>query len=289
MLAAMSLPDGTLVDVYRLVSDQDGSYVNKVLPHIKDPIVRNYYEDVARRMRDASSQWKAEFLPYILSKFSRFVEDATLRRMIGQTRSGIPFDQIMDEGKVFLVNLAKGRVGEQNALFIGSLILSGVMQAAFKRSALPPSRRRDFFIYVDEVQNFATPTLATMLSEGRKFGVVLTIANQYLHQLNAQILEAVFGNIGSIVAFRLGIQDASALGMEFHPAFSHQELSGLPQFTAAVKLLIDGVAARPFTMRTLPSMIPPDQSSADLIRENSRRRYGTPLAQVEEEIARRFR
>src|SRR5690606_15496749 len=118
MLAAMSLPDGTLVDVYRLVSDQDGSFVNKVLPHIKDPIVRNYYEDVAKRMRDASSQWKAEFLPYILSKFSRFVEDATLRRMIGQPRSSIPFDQIMDEGKILLVNLAKGRVGEQNALFI---------------------------------------------------------------------------------------------------------------------------------------------------------------------------
>lgn len=288
MLAAMSLPDGTLVDVYRLVSDQDGSFVNKVLPHIKDPIVRNYYEDVAKRMRDASSQWKAEFLPYILSKFSRFVEDATLRRMIGQSRSGIPFDQIMDEGKILLVNLAKGRIGEQNALFIGSLILTGVMQAAFKRGALPPNRRRDFFIYVDEVQNFATPTLATMLSEGRKFGVVLTIANQYLHQLNPQILEAVFGNIGSIVAFRLGIQDAAALGMEFYPAFAQPELSGLPQFTAAVKLLIDGVAARPFTMRTLPSMIPPDKSRSESIRDVTRRRYGTPLAQVEEEIARRF-
>ncbi|MBL8130279.1 MAG: type IV secretion system DNA-binding domain-containing protein [Anaerolineae bacterium] len=289
MLAAMSLPNGTLVDVYRLVSDQDGSYVTKVLPHIKDPIVRNYYEDVAKRMRDASSQWKAEFLPYILSKFSRFVEDATLRRMIGQTRSGIPYPQIMDEGKVFLVNLAKGRVGEQNALFIGSLILSGVMQAAFKRGALPPHRRRDFFIYVDEVQNFATPTLATMLSEGRKFGVVLNIANQYLHQLSPPILEAVFGNIGSIVAFRLGIQDSAALGMEFYPSFAQQELSGLPQFTAAVKLLIDGVAARPFTMRTLPSMVPPDKARADLIRDNSRRRYGTPLAQVEQEIAKRFK
>ncbi|MCK6576710.1 MAG: type IV secretion system DNA-binding domain-containing protein [Anaerolineae bacterium] len=289
MLAAMSLPNGTLVDVYRLVSDQDGSFVSKVLPHIKDPIVRNYYEDVAKRMRDASSQWKAEFLPYILSKFSRFVEDATLRRMIGQTRSGIPYPQIMDEGKVFLVNLAKGRVGEQNALFIGSLILSGVMQAAFKRGALPPHRRRDFFIYVDEVQNFATPTLATMLSEGRKFGVVLTIANQYLHQLSPPILEAVFGNIGSIVAFRLGIQDSAALGMEFYPSFAQQELSGLPQFTAAVKLLIDGVATRPFTMRTLPSMVPPDKARSDLIRENSRRRYGTPLAQVEQEIVKRFK
>jgi len=274
--------------VYRMISDQDGSFVKKVLPHITDPIVKNYWDDVAKRMRDASSQWKAEFLPYVLSKFSRFIEDATLRRMIGQKRSGVPFEQVMDEGKILLVNLAKGKIGEQNALFIGSLILSGIMQAAFKRGALPPSRRRDFFMYIDEVQNFATPTLATMLSEGRKFGVVLTIANQYLHQLNAQILEAVFGNIGSILAFRLGIQDVGALGMEFHPAYAPQELSGLPQFTAAVKLLIDGVATRPFTMRTLPSMVPPNQVGAELIRAASQTRYGTPIAEVEAEIGKRF-
>lgn len=288
MLAAMCLPDGTLVDVYRMISDQDGSFVKKVLPHITDPIVKNYWDDVAKRMRDASSQWKAEFLPYVLSKFSRFIEDATLRRMIGQKRSGVPFDAVMDEGKILLVNLAKGKIGEQNALFIGSLILSGIMQAAFKRGALPPNRRRDFFMYIDEVQNFATPTLATMLSEGRKFGVVLTIANQYLHQLNAQILEAVFGNIGSILAFRLGIQDVGALGMEFHPAYAPQELSGLPQFTAAVKLLIDGVAARPFTMRTLPSMVPPNMAGAEAIRAASQARYGTPIAEVEAEIGKRF-
>jgi hypothetical protein len=289
MLAAMCLPDGTLVDVYRMISDQDGSFVKKIVPHITDPIVRNYWEDVAKRMREASSQWKAEFLPYVLSKFSRFVEDATLRRMIGQKRSGVPFDQVMDEGKILLVNLAKGRIGEQNALFIGSLILTGIMQAAFKRGALPPHRRRDYFMYIDEVQNFATPTLATMLSEGRKFGVVLTIANQYLHQLSPPILEAVFGNIGSIVAFRLGIQDVGALGMEFHPAYAPQELSGLPQFTAAVKLLIDGVAARPFTMRTLPSTIPPDKVRAEAIRAASQQRYGTPFAEVEEEIGKRFK
>lgn len=288
MLAVMSMPGGTLVDVYRLVSDQTGDYVKKVLPHIKDPIIRNYYETIYEQMKGASSQWKAEYLPYILSKFSRFVEDATLRRMIGQGRSGLPFDQIMDEGKILLVNLAKGRIGEQNAHFIGSLVLTGVMQAAFKRGAMPLNRRRDFMIYIDEVQNFATPTLATMLSEGRKFGVVLTIANQYLHQLNPQILEAVFGNIGSIIAFRLGIQDAGALGMEFYPAFMQQELSGLPQFTAAVKLLIDGVAARPFTMRTLPTMIPPDKARVAAIRDASRRLYGTPVQQVDQEIAARF-
>jgi hypothetical protein len=289
MLAAMCLPDGTLVDVYRMISDQDGAFVKKVVPHITDPIVKNYWEDVAKRMRDASSQWKAEFLPYVLSKFSRFVEDATLRRMIGQKRSGVPFDEVMDEGKILLVNLAKGKIGEQNALFIGSLILTGIMQAAFKRGALPPHRRRDYFMYIDEVQNFATPTLATMLSEGRKFGVVLNIANQYLHQLNPQILEAVFGNIGSIIAFRLGIQDIGALGMEFHPAYAPQELSGLPQFTAAVKLLIDGVAARPFTMRTLPSTVPPNKARAEAIRAASQERYGTPFAEVEAEIGKRFK
>ena len=169
MLAAMSLPDGTLIDVYRLISDPQ--YIRRVLPYIKDPLVKHYWEDLTARMNNASDHWKAEMLPYLLSKFSRFVEDSTLRRMIGQPRTSIPWDRVMDDGKILLVNLAKGRIGQENAQFIGSLVLSSVLQAAFRRGEQSASRRREFYIYIDEVQNYATPLLATMLSEGRKFGV----------------------------------------------------------------------------------------------------------------------
>ena len=286
MLAAMSMPDGTLIDVYRLISDPQ--YIKRVLPHIKDPLVKHYWEDITARMSNASDHWKAELLPYLLSKFSRFVEDSTLRRMIGQPRTSIPWDRVMEDGKILLVNLAKGRIGQENSQFIGSLVLSSVLQAAFRRGERSVSRRREFYIYIDEVQNYATPLLATMLSEGRKFGVVITIANQFLHQLDGGIREAVFGNVGSLVAFRVGTQDAPALAPEFYPVFSPGDLLNLPQFTACVKLLIDGVAARPFTMRTLPALVAADASRAAQIREMSRQRYGTEIEKVQAEISKKF-
>ncbi len=287
MLAAMSLPDGTLIDVYRLLSDS--KYIRRVLPYIQDPLVKSYWEEIASQVESsARDSWKAEMLPYLLSKFSRFVEDSTLRRMIGQPRTSIQWGRVMDEGKILLVNLAKGRIGQENAQFIGSLVLSGVLQAAFRRGELPASRRREFYLYIDEVQNYATPLLATMLSEGRKFGVILTIANQFLHQLDNGIREAVFGNVGSLVAFRVGTQDAPALAPEFYPVFSPGDLLNLPQFTACVKLLIDGVAARPFSLRTFPALIPPDAVRAARIRDASRQRYGTDIARVQREILKKF-
>ncbi|MBK9745990.1 MAG: ATP-binding protein [Chloroflexi bacterium] len=286
MLAAMSMPDGTLVDVYRIISDNE--YIKRVLPFIKDPLVKAYYEDIVRKMSGASDHWKAELLPYLLSKFSRFVEDATLRRMIGQPRTSIPWPKVIEEQKILLVNLAKGRIGQDNASFIGGLVLSGMLQAAFKRGNMPANKRKDFFMYIDEVQNFSTPMLATMLSEGRKFGVVMTIANQFLHQLDRTILEAVFGNVGSMVAFRLGTQDAPALAPEMYPSFSGGDLINLPQFTAAVKLMVDGVAARPFTMKTLPPMRPPDRASAEAIRRASGLRYGSDMALVQQTIMGKF-
>lgn len=287
MLAAMALPDGTLIDVYRILADSQ--YIRRVLPQVKDPLVRSYWEAVAARVDEsAGAQWKAEMLPYLLSKFSRFVEDSTLRRMIGQPRTSIDWRGVMDEGRILLVKVAKGRIGQENAQFIGTLALSSVLQAAFQRGEVPAARRREFYLYIDEVQNYTTPLLATMLSEGRKFGVSLTIANQFLHQLDNGIREAVFGNVGSLVAFRVGAQDAPALAPEFFPAFAPADLLNLPQFTACVKLLVDGMAARPFTMRTLPAMLPADAERAAQIRAASRRRYGTDIRDVQQEILRKF-
>jgi hypothetical protein len=286
MLAAMYIEGGTLIDVYRLLSDSN--YARKVIPKITDPIVKNFWEDIASRTENASAQWRAELLPYLLSKFSRFVEDSILRRMLGQPRSSVPWRQVMDEGKIVLVNLAKGEIGSETSQFLGLLILGDLLQAAFQRSKLPPARRRDYYIYIDEVQNYSTPLLGTMISEGRKFGVSLVLANQFLHQLDHGIREAVFGNVGSLVSFRVGIQDAPALAPEFAPAFTAEDLIELGQFTASSKLLVNGVGARAFTMRTLLPSYVPNHVLGEEIRQASRMRYGTDLAQIEREIKAQF-
>ncbi len=286
MLAAMFIEGGTLIDVYRLLSDSN--YVRKVLPKITDPIVKNFWEDIASRTENASAQWRAELLPYLLSKFSRFVEDSILRRMLGQPRSSVPWREVMDEQKIVLVNLAKGRIGSETSQFLGLLILGDLLQAAFQRSKLPPARRKDFYIYIDEVQNYSTPLLGTMISEGRKFGVSLVLANQFLHQLDHGIREAVFGNVGTICTFRVGVQDAPALAPEFYPTFTAEDLIELGQFTAIVKLLVNGVGGRAFTMRTLLPSQTPNPLMGEQIRQMSRMRYGTDIAQIEREIRAQF-
>lgn len=286
MLAAMDIKGGTLIDVYRILSDQN--YVRSIIPKITDPIVKNFWEETSTRTENASAQWRAELLPYLLSKFSRFVEDTILRRMLGQSRSSVPWRQVMDEGKIVLVNLAKGKIGSETSQFLGLLIMGDLLQAAFQRSKLPPSRRRDFYIYIDEVQNYSTPLLSTMISEGRKFGVSLVLANQFLHQLDNGTREAVFGNVGSMISFRVGVQDAPALAPEFTPAFTVDDLIELGQFTAASKLLVNGVGARAFTMRTLLPTQVPNVAQGEVIRELSRARYGTELAKIEREIRLQF-
>jgi len=286
MLAAMCLESGTLIDVYRILSDSN--YVRRILPKITDPIVKNFWEEIASRTENASAQYRAELLPYLLSKFSRFVDDSVLRRMLGQPRSSIPWRDVMDDNKIVLVNLAKGRIGTETSQFLGLLILGDLLQAAFQRSKLPPNRRSDFYIYIDEVQNYSTPLLGTMISEGRKFGVSLVIANQFLHQLDHGIREAVFGNVGSLVAFRVGVQDAPALAPEYHPVFTAEDLIELGQFTACVKLLVNGVGARAFTMRTLLPSQTPNILLGEQIREHSRQRYSTDIHQVDREIKMQF-
>ncbi len=286
MLAAMWIEGGTLIDVYRILSDQN--YVRRILPRIGDPIVKNFWEDIASKTENASAQWRAELLPYLLSKFSRFVEDSILRRILGQPRSSVPWRDVMSDGKIVLCNLAKGKIGTETSQFLGLLILGDLLQAAFQRSKLAPAQRRDFYIYIDEVQNYSTPLLGTMISEGRKFGVSLVLANQFLHQLDHGIREAVFGNVGSLITFRIGVQDAPALAPEYHPVFSAEDLIELGQFTASVKLLVNGIGARAFTMRTLLPSQTPNPLIGEMIREMSRERYGTDIAQIEREIRAQF-
>ncbi|GAB4573444.1 MAG: hypothetical protein Kow0077_15890 [Anaerolineae bacterium] len=283
MLTAMSVEGSTLIEVVRVLTDID--FTRKLLPYVKDPLVRNYW---TKQIANTSDFHKSEILDYIVSKFSRFVGDSRVRNIIGQRETTLDFRRVMDQQQILLVNLSKGKIGPESAQFLGLLMIQGLLITALSRADLPPSQRPDFFIYVDEFQNFATDLFGVMLSEGRKYGIALTMANQYLTQLDHAIREAVFGNVGSLVAFRLGTADAAALAPEVYPTFNGEDLLNLPAFTACVKLLVNGTAARPFTMETLADTRPVDPGRAARIRAHSREAFGRDAETVSQDILTRF-
>lgn len=283
MLTVMALQDSTLIEVVRALTDK--SYVQELLPHVKDPLVRNYWNN---QIANTSDFHKSEILDYIVSKFSRFVGDQLVRNIVGQRETTIDFREMMDRQQVLLVNLSKGKIGPENAQFLGLLLVQSLLITALSRADVAPESRPDFFLYVDEFQNFATDLFSTVLSEGRKYGVAVTMANQYLTQLSHSIREAIFGNVGSIVSFRLGNQDAAALAPELYPVFEVDDLLNLPKFTACVKLLVDGLASRPFTMRTVLDSRPPSHERAETIRELSRQGYGREVEKVGADVMARF-
>lgn len=283
MLTAMSVEGSTLIEVVRVLTDTQ--YVKRILPHIKDPLLQRYWTD---QIANTSDFHKSEILDYLVSKFNRFVGDARIRNIIGQRTSTLDFREIMDRRRILLVKLAKGKIGADSAQFLGLLLVQGLLITALSRGDRAVDQRPDFSLYVDEFQNFATDLFASVLSEGRKFGIVATIANQYLAQLPHAIRESIFGNIGSLISFRLGTQDALALHPEMLPLLGADDLLNLPKFTACVKLLVDGVATRPFTMKTLPDTRVPDAVRAEQIREASRQVYGRDGQAITAEIFSRY-
>ncbi|QPC80917.1 ATP-binding protein [Phototrophicus methaneseepsis] len=275
MLIAMSVPGYTLVEVVRILTDV--RFVRDIKHHITDPLVKNYWDN---QIANTSDFHRSEVLDYVVSKFSNFTGDRRMRNIIGQSETTLDFRHIMDNRKILLVNLSKGMIGPESAQFLGLILVQRLMLAALGRANMPRDQRPDFALYVDEFQNFATPMFGTMLSEGRKYGVSLTIANQYLTQLTHSMREAIFGNVGSLVSFRLGLQDALMLAPEMHPVFGADDLINLPKYTTAVKLLVDGVAARPFAMETLADWLPPDEKRAEKIRQRSRENLAATRIQL---------
>ena len=287
MLTLMSDTDnpGTLAEIPRMFSDTD--FQNQWVAKVTDPVVRAFWE---KEMAKTSDFHKSEMLGYLISKVGRFVENEMMRNIIGQARSGFDLREIMDTKKILLVNLAKGKVGEVNANLLGLIIVSKLQMAAFTRAELPEEERHDFFLYIDEFQNFITPSIATILSEARKYRLNLQIAHQYMAQLvdkgDASIRDAVLGNVGTMAIFRIGVEDAEILAKEFAPTFGAYDLVNVEARTAFVKLLIDSTAAVPFTMQTYP----PRQGNRELaeaIKELSRLKYGRHKKLVEMEILER--
>ncbi len=280
LLALVETPGTSLLSLQRLLADT--SYRKMLTGRISDPIVKSFWEGEFAHWKP---QYRAEAIAPIQNKVGQFLSHPILRAIVGQSRRGIDLRRVLDEGLVLIANLSKGMIGEDGSSLLGSLLVTGIQLAAMSRADTPEHQRQDFSLYVDEFQNFATESFATILSEARKYRLCLTIANQYLAQMDEATAAAVFGNVGSLLVFQVGASDAEALADQLGGGVTPQDLLALPRFTAYVRLLIDGMPSRPFSMETIsPPTAKGLYGRSAVIRRVSRHRYARPVNQVEREI-----
>lgn len=284
MLTIMAEPGATFIELVRCLTDQ--KYVQELLPKVKDPVVRRYWTD---QIAQTSDFHKSEVLDYIVSKFGKFITNKVMRNIIGQSQSAFNFRDVMDNGKILLVNLSKGKLGEEDAKFLGLILVPKILTAAMSRQDMPMEQRRDFYLYVDEFQNYATDDFAVILSEARKYRLNLIVANQFVAQIEENVKNAVFGNVGSMVTFRVGVPDANFLQHEFAPTFSETDLTNIEKFHVYIKTIVSNEPVPPFSMNLTRDVEAErkimDPKRAELIRELSRVKYGKPRDLVEQETA----
>lgn len=274
LLALMEQPDATLLSVVRLLADP--SYRRAVANRVHDPVVRTFWQ---QEFASLPPKLQAEAIAPIQNKVGAFIASPHLRRIVGEPNCHLDLRRVMDSGQVLLVNLSKGRLGEDASALLGALLVSQLQIAAMSRADVPESDRRDFFVFVDEFQNFATESFATTMAEARKYRLSLTVANQYLAQLDEDTLHALFGNVGTLVSFQVGAKDAELLADQFGGDLAPADLMRLPRYHAVARLLIDGTPSLPFTMRTIPPHAHRRESQRpDVIRATSRRRYWSTVA-----------
>ncbi len=286
MLTAMAEPGSTFVEIMRILTD--AKFVQELLPKVTDPIIRRYWTD---QIAQTSDFHKSEVLDYITSKFGRFVTNKLIRNIIGQSQSSFNLRDVMDNGKILLINLAKGSLGEENSNFLGLILVPRVLMAAMSRVDLPMEQRRDFHFYVDEFQNFATPDFAVILSEARKYRLGLCVANQFIGQVEEEVKNAVFGNVGTIISYRVGVTDANYLAHEFAPVFGEDDLLNVERYHAYVKTIVNNEPVPPFSVDLTKDMSKQKAMEstrvAEIIVEMSRLKYGRDEKLVEAEIVRR--
>jgi DNA helicase HerA-like ATPase len=284
LLSLLEFPDATLLGILRMFSEPN--YRKKIVDNLRDPVIKAFWQNEFSKY---SQKFETEALAAIQNKVGQFVTNPLVRNILGQPRSTLNMRQMMDTGKIFIANLSKGKIGEDNSSLLGAMIITRLQLAAMSRVDIPEEKRRDFFMYVDEFQNFATDSFASILSEARKYRLSLVLAHQYISQLvgpegNTKVRDAVFGNVGTIITFRIGAADAEFLEMEFMPEFLQNDLVNLSKANVYIKLMIDGVSSRPFSAQTLPPQKPPLVSYRDVIIKNSQQHYGTPRQVVEDRI-----
>ena len=274
----------TLMEVARVFTDQD--FRERKLGRIHNPTVIDFWQKEA--IKAGGEAALSNMTPYITSKFNNFTANDYMRVIIGQAKSAFRFREAMDEKKILLMSLSKGKIGEINANLLGMILVGKILMAALSRVDVPEEKRTDFYLYIDEFQNFTTDSIAVILSEARKYRLDLTIGHQFIAQLAEKIRDAVFGNVGSIVSFRIGAADAEVLEKQFEPVFSAQDLINIDNFNAYVKLLINGETSKPFNIKIIRPESGDFQATAEL-KELSRTRYGSSREEVEAEIYKRLR
>ena len=284
ILALLDTPGTTLLGIMKILVDRD--YRQKIVDNIKDPVVRSFWVNEYASWRE---QFRNEAIAPIQNKVGQFLSTSLIRNIVGQSKSTINIAEIMNSNKIFLVNVAKGRIGEDNSALLGAMIITKIQLAAMERVRIPEDERKDFYLYVDEFQNFATESFANILSEARKYRLNLTIAHQYIGQLvkesSTEVRDAVFGNVGTLISFRVGAADAEFLEKEFSPEFTIQDLVNLENYNIYLKLMIDGLSSRSFSATTLPPMsIEGVDGQRDKIISVSRERYANARKDVEERI-----
>lgn len=283
MLTIMYRKGSTFIELVRIMTDT--KYVDEMLPFIKDPVVKRYWTD---QIAQTSDFHKSEVLDYIVSKFGRFVTNKTMRNIIGQPESAFNFRKAMDEKKIILCNLSKGILGEEDAKFLGLILVPKVLTAAMSRQDMPMEQREDFYLYVDEFQNYATEDFAVILSEARKYRLNLIVANQFVSQIDEEVKNAVFGNVGTMVSFRVGVPDANFLQHEFAPTFNEIDLTNIEKYHVYIKTIVKNEPVPPFSMSLEKDMdaqkAKMNPRLAEMIRELSRLKYGKDRAMVEAEI-----
>ncbi|MEK7482061.1 MAG: type IV secretion system DNA-binding domain-containing protein [Patescibacteria group bacterium] len=280
LLALLEYPGSTLLGIMRMLAEKE--YRKKVVDNLADPVVKAFWTNEFARY---TQRLETEAVAAIQNKVGQFVTNPLIRNIIGQTHSTVDIRKIMDEGKILIINVSKGKIGEDNSSLLGAMLVTKLQLAAMGRVDTQMEKRKDFYLYVDEFQNFSTESFANILSEARKYKLNLILAHQYIEQLHEKVTPAVFGNVGTIICFRVGAIDAEFLEKEFLPEFNANDLVNLAKHNIYVKLMIDGVASRAFSAETLPPYEIPIESFSDVIIENSRNKYAMPRSLVEKKIS----
>lgn len=280
ILALLEYPNATFLEIMRLLNDK--KFRTKVLEHVKDPVIRDFFINEYEKY---DPKFRNEAIAPIQNKVGQFLSSTTIRNIVGQKHSTIDLSDIMDSGKILLIDLTTGKIGEDNSALLGAMMITKIQLAAMRRVDRPEDQRRDFYLYVDEFQNFATESFAVILSEARKYHLCLIMANQYIAQLSEEVSDAIFGNVGTMISFRVGSADAEKLVKEYEPVFDANDLVNLDNYHIYTKMAIDGVTCPAFSAQTLPPQTEV-YGFRDTVIELSRRKYGRPKDEVEDEIAR---
>jgi CxxC-x17-CxxC domain-containing protein len=282
ILAILDYPGSTLLAITRMLADKN--FRKKVIDKIQDPVVKSFW---INEFAGYASNFASEAVSPIQNKVGQFLSSSLIRNIVGQVKSSIDLREVMDSGKILILNLSKGRIGEDNSALLGAMMITKVQLSAMSRVDMPEKERKDFYLYIDEFQNFTTDSFANILSEARKYRLNLIMAHQYIEQLGEIVKPAVFGNVGTLIVFRVGAADAEELVKEFTPVFLEEDLVNLSKYEFYIKLMIDGVSSDPFSACGLSPLAEEEKTgSKEKVIKVSRERYAKQKAVVEEKIIR---